>query len=139
MGAMAIREMEPEELKEVAAFAKHVPCKPGGCACALVALRESKIVGYVEMAPTFFQRGFVSLLGVRLEHRRQGVATALMKAMEARCQGEKLFTSTNISNQPMQALLGKLEYRLCGVIEELDEGDPELIFVKRLGKPGFTP
>ena len=137
MGGMAIREMEPEELKQVVAFTKLAPSEPGGC--ALVALRESKIVGYVEMAPTFFQQGFVSLLSVRPEHRRRGVATSLMRAIEARCHGEKLFTSTNISNQPMQAVLRKLEYRLCGVIEELDEGDSELIFVKRLGKPGPTP
>ncbi|HJS98373.1 MAG TPA: GNAT family N-acetyltransferase [Terriglobales bacterium] len=132
MHRTAIRDMQPEELAEVEAFSKPAL----GCACALVALTESKIVGYVEMAPTFFQRDFVSLLSVRPEHRRQGVATALMKTMETRCQGEKLFTSTNLSNSSMQALLGKLGYQLCGIIEELDEGDPELIFVKHLtGSP----
>jgi len=30
-------------------------------------------------------------------------------------------------------------YRLCGVVEELDEGDPELVFVKRLRNPESTP
>ncbi len=39
---------------------------------------------------------------------------------------------TAIREVQPEELPGKLEYRLCGVIEELDEGDPELIFVKRL-------
>jgi hypothetical protein len=32
----------------------------------------------------------------------------------------------------MQRLLVRLGYRTCGFIEELDPGDPELIFVKKL-------
>lgn len=135
MGRTVIREGQPEDLGEVASFAKLVPCKPGSCACSLVAVLGTRIVGYAAMAPTFFERAFVSLLSVHPEHRRQGVATALMKAMESRCQGEKLFTSTNLSNQPIQALLGKIGYRLCGIVEEMDEGDPELIFVRRLTAP----
>jgi GNAT superfamily N-acetyltransferase len=132
MGGTVIREVQPKELEEVASFTKLAPCKPGGYACSLVAVRETRIVGYAEMAPTFFQQDFVSLLSVHPEHRRHGVATALMKAIEAKCRGGKLFTSTNLSNLPMQALLGKIGYQLCGVVQNLDEGDPELIFVKRL-------
>jgi GNAT superfamily N-acetyltransferase len=135
MGETAIRELHPEELEEVASFTKLASGKPEGCACSLVAVRETRIVGYAEMAPTFFRQNFILLLSVHSEHRRQGVATALMKAVEARCRNGKLFTSTNLSNQPMQALLGKIGYRLCGVVEDLDEGDPELIFVKRLTAP----
>lgn len=138
MSKAEIREMQPHERGEVACFAK--PAHPGGetRTFKLVALVDGQVAGYAEMAPSFFQRQFISLLSVRPEHRRQGVATALMKAVEAGCKGGKLFTSTNLSNQPMQSLLAKMEYRLCGVVEELDEGDPELVFVKRLGKPGST-
>jgi hypothetical protein len=32
----------------------------------------------------------------------------------------------------MQSLLAKLGYKLSGVINDLDEGDPELVFVKFL-------
>lgn len=131
MNTPVIREMQPKERAVVASFAKLAP--PGGAgAVALVALLNGTIVGYAEMAPTFFQQPFVSLLSVRPEQHRQGVASALMQAMETKCLGGKLFTSTNQSNSAMQALLAKMDYRLCGAIEELDEGDPELIFVKRL-------
>ena len=56
-----------------------------------------------------------------------------MQHMEQTCTTAKLFTSTNQSNAPMQALLNKLGYRQSGFIENLDEGDPELIYFKRLG------
>jgi hypothetical protein len=48
---------------------------------------------------------------------------------------EKLFTSTNLSNLPMQGIMSKLGYRPSGVIENLDPGDPELIYFKRLVAP----
>ncbi len=32
----------------------------------------------------------------------------------------------------MQKLLTRLGYKPCGYIDELDPGDPELIFVKRV-------
>ncbi len=51
--------------------------------------------------------------------------------MESISRGEKLFTSTNLSNLPMQALLAKLGYTLSGVIHNLDEGDPELVYFKK--------
>lgn len=55
-----------------------------------------------------------------------------MQHLETVCQTEKQFTSTNLSNVPMQALLAKLDYLLSGVLHHLDEGDPELVFVKYL-------
>jgi len=139
MSRAVIREMRPQERAEVASFTRLAPCESEERACALVALRENAVVGYAEVAPAFFGRQFVSLLSVHPGHRRQGLATALMKAVESRCKESKLFTSTNLSNQPMQSLLANMGYRLCGVVEELDEGDPELVFVKRLRNPESTP
>jgi GNAT superfamily N-acetyltransferase len=72
------------------------------------------------------------MLYVHSKHRRRGVGMALIKHIESQCRTTKLFTSTNQSNLGMQSLLGKLEYELTGVIHNLDEGDPELVFFKRL-------
>ena len=72
------------------------------------------------------------MLYVHVDHRRSGTGAALLRHMESLCQTPKLFTSTNLSNLPMQSLLGKLEYELSGVIHNLDEGDPELVYFKRL-------
>ncbi|MEO0538637.1 MAG: GNAT family N-acetyltransferase, partial [Cyanobacteria bacterium P01_A01_bin.123] len=44
------------------------------------------------------------------------------------------FTSTNESNLLMQALMAKLRYIPSGIINNLDEGDPELVYFKRLDK-----
>ncbi len=55
-----------------------------------------------------------------------------MRGLEASCTTQRLFTSTNRSNAAMQAFLPKLGYIPSGVVDNLDEGDPELIFFKYL-------
>lgn len=72
------------------------------------------------------------MLYVHANHRRRGAGTALVQHLESLCQTPKLFTSTNLSNLAMQSLLAKLGYELSGVIHNLDEGDPELVYFKRL-------
>jgi GNAT superfamily N-acetyltransferase len=95
---------------------------------------ERSIVGYTVLDYSFYETGFVPLLVVHADFRKKGVGSALLKHLEAICQTDKLFTSTNLSNQPMQALLARLGYQLSGVIHDLDEGDPELVYVKYLPK-----
>ena len=46
------------------------------------------------------------------------------------CQTEKLFTSTNQSNGAAQRLFTSAGFVHSGRIEHLDEGDPELVYVK---------
>ena len=93
---------------------------------------DGQILGYGVLEYTFYDNGFVSMLVVQPECRRRGVGTALMKHFDSVCQTVKLFTSTNLSNLPMQSLLVKLGYKLSGVIHDLDVGDPELVYVKYL-------
>jgi ribosomal protein S18 acetylase RimI-like enzyme len=95
----------------------------------LVALRAGEIVGFC-VAGTFFGFDFLELLLVAPEHRRHGIATELVGAWERAARTEKLFTSTNRSNEPMQALCRSLGYERSGHIEHLDEGDPELVLYK---------
>ena len=80
----------------------------------------------------FFQRGFVWLIWVEEPFRRNGVASALMRHAEETCPSDDLFTSTNQSNIPAQRLFEKLGYTKTGIIENLDEGDPEIFYFKRL-------
>nr|WP_237556417.1 GNAT family N-acetyltransferase [Streptomyces sp. SID5464] len=61
--------------------------------------------------------------------RRQGVATRLLTAVEATCITPKLFTSTNVSNQPMQHLLLRAGWQPTGLVHGLDDGDPELFYL----------
>jgi GNAT superfamily N-acetyltransferase len=104
-----------------------------GQECILAQNDRGKIVGYALMNYNFYANGFVELLYIHADHRRQGIGGALMQHLESTCRTPKLFTSTNLSNLPMQSLLARLGYRLSGVIHDLDEGDPELVYVKVLG------
>jgi ribosomal protein S18 acetylase RimI-like enzyme len=93
---------------------------------------EDRVRGYAVIDYSFFDNGFVSMLYVQPDYRRRGVASGLMQHLEGICRTAKLFTSTNFSNLPMQSLLAKLDYRLSGIIYNLDEGDPELVYIKYL-------
>lgn len=97
-----------------------------------VARVDREIRGFVIADESFFEQFFVRLLMVHQDFRRRGLATALMRAAELDCQTGKLFTSTNQSNIPMQRLCDRLGFVKSGYVENLDEGDPELIYVKML-------
>jgi ribosomal protein S18 acetylase RimI-like enzyme len=97
-----------------------------------VAVAEEEVIGYGVLNYTFYSNGCIDMLYVDSHHRRRGAGEALLQHMESLCQTPKLFTSINLSNLPMQALLAKLEYVLSGVIHNLDEGDPEIVYFKRL-------
>ena len=98
----------------------------GRCRVAVV---SGSIVGHC-VAGTFFGYDFLKLLLVDPSRRRLGIGTALVQAWEAGARTPKLFTSTNESNLPMQRLCEGLGYVRSGVIEHLDEGDPELVYFK---------
>jgi ribosomal protein S18 acetylase RimI-like enzyme len=102
----------------------------GNC---FVAVTNETVIGYGVLNYTFYHNGCIDMLYVHSEHRRRGAGEALLRHMESLCRTPKLFTSTNLSNLRMQSLLAKLEYELSGVIHNLDEGDPEVVYLKRLG------
>lgn len=100
--------------------------------CAIIALIDERVVGYAVLEYTFFSCGFISMLIVQEAYRRQGIATALVKRLEEACKTAKLFTSTNESNDPMQAFMASMSYEPSGVVHNLDDGDPELFYFKRV-------
>ena len=97
-----------------------------------IARQESQIIGFLLMQHYFFGQPFIEVLIVDPSFRRQGVGTALMQHIETVYTPGKLFTSTNTSNKRMQQLCEQLGYVHSGIVENLDEGDPELIYFKKL-------
>ncbi|MFI4935611.1 MAG: GNAT family N-acetyltransferase [Caulobacterales bacterium] len=95
-----------------------------------IATVDGRPAGYVLASRHFFGRPFVDLLVVAEDCRRRGVGAALMARCEAAHDDDRLFTSTNESNAPMRALLARAGYEPSGIIQNLDPGDPELVFVK---------
>ncbi len=99
-----------------------------------VAEIDGGAVGYGVLNYNFYNSGWVDMLYVRPGYRRHGVGVALLRHMETLCRTAKFFTSTNLSNLPMQSLLNKEGFVLSGVIHNLDEDDPEIVYFKRLAK-----
>ena len=93
------------------------------------AASDSGIVGFFILNDHFFGNSFIDLLIVRADCRCQGIGTALIDHAKRNRKTRKLFTSTNESNAPMQALLAKTGFRPCGQVDALDEGDPERIYI----------
>ena len=93
------------------------------------AVLDGRIRAFAVVSPRhFFGYDFIELLIVDQDCRRQGLGQALLRfCMEFRTT-EKLFTSTNQSNIPMQALLNRCGFICCGFVDQLDPGDPELIY-----------
>ncbi|MBO1014440.1 GNAT family N-acetyltransferase [Achromobacter sp. SD115] len=102
----------------------------GQCWAATEADDASALIGYGVLDHSFFEHDFIPLVVVKHSARRRGVATAILRTLESQCRGGKLFTSTNTSNIAMRQLLGQLGFISSGQIENLDDGDPELVFVK---------
>ncbi|WP_439601934.1 GNAT family N-acetyltransferase [Devosia sp.] len=96
-----------------------------------LAARDGAVAGYVALTRSFFRSPFIEMLMVGAAFRRTGIGRALVEY----CIGltppeQKLWTSTNESNAPMRALLPQLGFEQTGLFEHLDEGDPELIFLR---------
>ena len=97
-----------------------------------VAIRAGQMAGYALLHDDFFGHGFVSLVVVAPAHQRRGVGRRLLAAAAEACTTTKLFTSTNASNGAAQGLFASAGFVRSGRIDHLDEGDPELVYVKFL-------
>jgi ribosomal protein S18 acetylase RimI-like enzyme len=99
-----------------------------------VAEVDGKVVGYGVFNHDFFRQGNVDMLMLHPNYRGQHIGERLLQALEQVCDTPKLFCTTNVSNHRMQRLLSRLGFAACGFIDELDSGDPELVYVKKLGE-----
>jgi GNAT superfamily N-acetyltransferase len=101
-----------------------------GYGLSWAAIEAGEVVGFAVVTRHFYGFPFVDLLVVAENGRRRGAGSALMAHCEAVHDADRIFTSTNESNEPMRALLSKAGWLPAGVVHYLDPGDPELIFVK---------
>ncbi|MFC7517664.1 GNAT family N-acetyltransferase [Herbaspirillum sp. GCM10030257] len=96
----------------------------------IAAFTDAGAHGYVVLTHNFFENGFVALVAVSPSVRRRGIGQRLLAAAEAHCKTQKLFASTNASNIEAQKLLARAGFVPSGRIDNLDEGDPELVYFK---------
>ncbi|MEM1292407.1 MAG: GNAT family N-acetyltransferase [Cyanobacteria bacterium P01_H01_bin.162] len=107
----------------------HNQIKSGACYIAVI---DTNVVAYGVLNYKFYDNGWIEMLYVHPRFRHQGIGSALIRHLINECRTPKLFTSTNQSNVPMQRLLVTLGFARSGFIENLDEGDPEWVYFKRL-------
>lgn len=94
----------------------------------LVLILDEELVGFT-VSGDFFGHPFLELIATSPGLRRRGVASALLANLEAAIEGDRMFVSANESNDIMRQLLVKRGYRVSGMVENLDPGDPEIFFV----------
>ena len=102
----------------------------GWCFAARV---DGKVVGFAVYNPFFMGHTFIDLVCVHPDFRRRGAARALIARVEATCTRGKLFSSVNVSNEVSQLMHERLGFVRSGFIENLDPGDPEIIYYKPVG------
>ena len=98
----------------------------GGC---IVAGFEGVPLAYAIISRHFYGRRFVEFLFVHPDHRRRGLADALLGFAEKDGVGEALWISTALGNFPIQTLLHRRGYKHSGVVHDLAPV-PELIYHK---------
>jgi len=72
----------------------------------------------------------VWLLSVGAQSRQRGIGRLLLEHAISLFAESKVFTSTNTSNMPAQRLMEAAGFERAGLVEHLDEGDPEIFYVR---------
>ena len=87
----------------------------------------------MESSKRLLGRPYIEYQAVCKMHRRKGLAVELLKAAEAKHQGERLFISTESSNSAMLSLLEQSSYIHSGSISNANlSGADELYFFKQI-------
>ena len=98
----------------------------------LVAELDGEVVGMLAYRTDWFQCTFVTLVSVREDHRKRGVARALYRAVEGMSPSPRLFSSTEETNAVSIQMHTALGFQSSGHIDNLPQGYRELFFYKRL-------
>lgn len=125
-GLDTIVSRDPSRASQIANWCKHNECY-------ILEDADTNIAqAYGVLNYHFFGCGFIEMVMVGEHERRQGLGRALIGVLEAKCDNAKLFSSTNESNVAMRRLLEQQGFIQSGRIENLDEGDPEVVYFKGL-------
>jgi GNAT superfamily N-acetyltransferase len=98
----------------------------------LVADAAGEVIGVLAYRTDWFQCTLVSLICVRRDRRRRGVARALVKAVEQMSPSPRLFSSAEETNADSIRMHTALGFAPSGHIDNLPQGYRELLFYKRL-------
>jgi GNAT superfamily N-acetyltransferase len=141
---MEIRQVKPSDLAIVMSLAAEAigPERAGPFVRShverhhlLVADDGGAVAGVLAYRTDWFQCTLISLVAVREDWRRRGVARALFTAVERMSPSPRLFSSTEETNAPSIRMLAALGFTPSGHIDNLPQGYRELLFYKRVLPP----
>jgi GNAT superfamily N-acetyltransferase len=98
----------------------------------IVAEADNEVVGFLAYRTDWFQCTFVSLVVVREEYRRKGIAREFFKSVEAVSSSPRVFSSTEETNAVSIRMHTALGFQPSGHIDHLPQGTRELLFYKRI-------
>ncbi|MED1602720.1 GNAT family N-acetyltransferase [Alkalihalophilus marmarensis] len=96
----------------------------------IIVKEEDAITGFLIYDTNFFGCSFILLIIISPSKRRKGYASKLIEYMMDHSPTQKVFSSTNRSNVNMQKVFKKNGFTESGIVENLDEGDPEIIYFR---------
>ena len=138
---MEIRHPQPSDLGTVMELAAEVmgPERAGPFVRShterhhlLIAESEDEVIGVLAYRTDWFQCTLVSLVCVRTDFRRRGVARSLFAKVEEMSPSPRLFSSTEETNGASIQMHTALGFIPSGHIDNLPQGYRELLFYKRL-------
>jgi len=104
----------------------------------IVAEADDDIVGLLAYRTDWFQCTLVSLVVVREDYRRRGIAREFFKAVEAVSPTPRLFSSTEETNAVSIRMHAAFGFAPSGHVDNLPQGPRELVFYKRIPPRGMS-
>ncbi len=120
-----LNKTEHNELKRAEKIEKAISNQE----CFVININEMA-VGFALFDYRFFDQGWIELIVIDKEQRAKGIGAQVIELICLQSRTDKVFTSTNRSNIPMQKALSKAGFTYAGELSGLDEGDPELFYYK---------
>jgi GNAT superfamily N-acetyltransferase len=102
----------------------------------IVAETAGEVVGFLAYRTDWFQCTFVSLVVVKEDFRRKGIAREFFKAVEALSPTPRLYSSTEETNTVSIRMHTALGFTPSGHIDNLPQGTRELLFYRRIPPRG---
>jgi GNAT superfamily N-acetyltransferase len=105
----------------------------------IVAESSREVVGFLGYRTDWFQCTLVSLVVVREDYRRRGIAREFFRSVEAVSPRPRLFSSTEETNAASIRMHGALGFAPSGYIDNLPQGVRELLFYRRIPPRSIGP
>lgn len=104
----------------------------------MVAEAVGEVIAFLAYRTDWFGCTFISLVVVREDYRRKGIAREFFRSVETVSLSPRVFSSTEETNAASIQMHTALGYSPSGYIDNLPQGVRELLFYKRVPPRGLA-